>query len=247
MKNIYRKFNIFIAISFLAVGIFASTTFANMIPEANTSNVEVNTFDATVYGIVRPNGTLTTAWIEYGTDFNLNSYDESTHLFIGSQNTNKPIKIKLSNLKADTIYYARMVADNGRVKVEGNIMLFKTNPRIENQTVTIVNRNTQTINNTPIRIVNNTIPVNTQTQIITKTIDVVPSTSTIILDQNTINRNNTNNNTNWQYQDNYTENNLTANSLFVLKDTNLPHTLFEWLLLVLIVIAIIITIKRIFY
>ncbi len=247
MKTIRQKLNIFIIV--LLFG-FAFSVNANTIPEANTLNVEVKTFEATVYGTVRPNGLQTTAWVEYSTDFNMNTYTESNHIYVGTQNSNSPIRINLKNLKADTIYYARMVADNGRIKTEGNILLFKTNPRIENQTVTIVNTNTTGGNNTSVQITNDTRPtntaVNTNTEIITKTIDVVvPSSNIILQDQNFINTNQ-NNNTNWIY-DNNTENNLSANTGLISLDTKIPGNLFEWIIVLLLLILIVVVIKRIFY
>lgn len=258
MKTNILKINIFILFLLVSFGVFTTKTIANSIPEVNTSNVTVNTFDATAYGMVKPNGQTTTAWFEYSTDLNFTTYMESTHFFVGSQNTNSPIKITIRNLKPDNIYYGRMVADNSKVKVEGNILMFKTNPRIENQTVTIVNTQTiNTNNSTPVRIINNTNSnTNTRTEIITRTVDVVVDPNLVIHNSNmvntpvfsSINNNNNfnNNNLNWVYPDS-NQNNLIAGTAYVSSEYRVPQNLFEWLILLLIIVAIIGVFRRIFY
>ncbi|GEM_PF-1367775 len=92
----------------------------------------VNTLQATyvyqnsalINGSVNPNGSLTTAWFEWGKDSNLGNRSDSRA--IGSGSTNLNFNSVLSGLGAGTTYYYRAVAQNSYGTIYGDSVAIKT-------------------------------------------------------------------------------------------------------------------------
>jgi hypothetical protein len=101
--------------------------------QQNTSGApQVVTNDATyvfrnsalLNGQVNPNGLVTNAWFEYGTDTNLGY--KTNVLPVGSANNFQNFSAALSGLSANTTYYFRAVAQNSNGTVYGSILTFRT-------------------------------------------------------------------------------------------------------------------------
>lgn len=227
MKNLIKKLIVLALPVALAMSPFA--TFAGVI-NVNTVYSTTGTKEATVYGSVNPGGVMTTAWFEYSEDMNFLNYSETNHIFVGSQGNEFPVRATIKNLKPDSIYYVRIVADNTMGTVRGNTIMITTNPIINNQVVNIVNTNT-----------NGTVAsVNTKK---------VVETKIVYVNTNNLNNNsNLNQNTNPNYNSNYYSNsnyNQSANALF--GGDFLPNTFFGWLILLLIFLAILSILRRILF
>jgi len=136
MKNINKNL-IFVLIIVAVFGFSTRNTEAQYM-NVNTSYTSQGNTRATLSGTVNPGGNTTTAWFEYATTGNFSNYKETPHQFMGSQNREYPLSATITNLQPNTIYYARVVADNGRSIIRGNVITFVTNPTITN-TQTIVN------------------------------------------------------------------------------------------------------------
>lgn len=225
MKNLIKKLIVLALPVALAMSPFA--TFAGVI-NVNTVYSTTGTKEATVYGSVNPGGVMTTAWFEYSEDMNFLNYSETNHIFVGSQGNEFPVRATIKNLKPDSIYYVRIVADNTMGTVRGNTIMITTNPIINNQVVNIVNTN------------GTVASVNTKK---------VVETKIVYVNTNNLNNNsNLNQNTNPNYNSNYYSNsnyNQSANALF--GGDFLPNTFFGWLILLLIFLAILSILRRILF
>ena len=85
----------------------------------------IGTNSATLNTIINPNSASTTAWFEYGTNYNSLAYTVGNqNLGAGSIALNMPLT--LSNLSPNTTYYFRSVAQNSQGTVSGNVLLFTT-------------------------------------------------------------------------------------------------------------------------
>lgn len=123
MNTIARK--IALGISILAIlGIGAISDMRA--PRALAADQAVDGTSMVLHGTINPNGRLTTAWFEYGTDSALTIYKESPHTVVGSQKTNQNFAIELTGLHQGTAYYFRLVADNGLDTSKGNVLSFQT-------------------------------------------------------------------------------------------------------------------------
>ncbi|MBP9803078.1 MAG: fibronectin type III domain-containing protein [Candidatus Pacebacteria bacterium] len=225
MKNLMKKL-IVLALPVFLIPFFSYAGAINV----NTVYSTIGTTEVTVYGSVNPGGIMTTAWFEYSEDMNFLNYKESNHVFVGSQGNEFPIRATLTNLKPDTIYYVRAVADNTQGTVRGNTVMLTTNPRIENNTNII---NVQNTNISQVKSANTTKKVETK-----------------IVYINT-NNNFSNYNSNQNYNSNYSKDlnpnyNQSANILFSYNDF-MPNTFFGWLILILLVFAILSVIRRLFF
>ncbi len=225
MKNLIKKLIVLAIPMALAMTPFA--TFAGVI-NVNTVYSTTGTKEATVYGSVNPGGVMTTAWFEYSEDMNFLNYSETNHIFVGSQGNEFPVRATIKNLKPDTIYYVRIVADNTQGTIRGNTIMITTNPIINNQVVNIVNTN------------GTVASANTKK---------VVETKIVYVNTNNLNNNsNLNQNTNPNYNSNYYSNsnyNQSANALF--GGDFLPNTFFGWLILLLIFFAILSILRRILF
>ncbi len=226
MKNLIKKLIVLALLMALAMTPFA--TFAGVI-NVNTVYSTTGTKEATVYGSVNPGGVMTTAWFEYSEDMNFLNYSETNHIFVGSQGNEFPVRATIKNLKPDTIYYVRIVADNTQGTIRGNTILITTNPVINNQVVNIVNTNTT----------GTVASVNTKKVVETKIVYV--NTNNLNNNSNYSNLNQ-NSNSNYYSNSNY---NQSANVLF--GGDFLPNTFFGWLILLLIFFAILSILRRILF
>ena len=86
----------------------------------SATNVDEN--GATLNGRVDGNGSSTRAWFEYGTSYNLSSTTNENSYGSGSKNYSKSI----SNLRPNTTYYFRAVAENSSDTVYGSVLSFRT-------------------------------------------------------------------------------------------------------------------------
>lgn len=119
MKKISQK----LIVMFFILGLF--TTLVNTTNAA--SSVSFNTNEATLNGSVNPEGSHTTSWFEWGTDSNLDTWNETNHIYIGATNYAMPVSTTLVNLNKNTTYYYRVVSENNQNINKGNISSFNTN------------------------------------------------------------------------------------------------------------------------
>jgi hypothetical protein len=140
MKNINKKIiSVLIFVAVFTLG--AQSTEAQY---STSYNSQSNT-RATLSGTVNPGGNTTTAWFEYSNNSNFSNHMETNHQFIGSQNGEYPLTATITGLVPNATYYARIVADNGKSIIRGNVINFTTNGTITN---TIVNNPVVTHTNT---------------------------------------------------------------------------------------------------
>jgi hypothetical protein len=101
-------------------------------PDVTTSTTSsVTTSSATVSGSVNPNGILTNAWFEWGTNSTLSYYDSTIKQSVGSGKSEQMITDVISGLRANTLYYFRIAAQNSSGISKGKILSFTTkNPVI---------------------------------------------------------------------------------------------------------------------
>lgn len=182
-----------------------------------TSSVDLN-------ASVNPGGYTTTAWFEYGTDANFYAFNETEHIFIGAGYSDMPVAVTINNLTPNTMYYFRVITNNGRNTIKGNVLTFMTNQ----------NQNTQsTLSNT-----NSTRYVSTNTNYINRYVNTTTPTYT----------NQTSNNTQLYTTPVYStapvtySNSVVANPLF--GTTFLPSNVFDWLILLILIFAIVWVIRR---
>lgn len=221
---------------------------------------------ATITGTVNPGGNTTTAWFEYSNSNNFNNYKETSHQFIGSQNGDHPLSATITGLVPNTTYYARIVADNGKGIIRGNVITFTTN---QGATNTIVNTN---VVHNPVVTNTNTVYTNTayrnQIMYVEAPIQTrefvyveVPAHQVYSYNQiytqnqvpvnysyvNTVtpNTNLAQTNTVIDYNEDYNNynNTVSANTFFI--NDFLPNNFLGWLLLILIVAGIVAVLRRI--
>ncbi len=112
MKNIQKK----IILSIVAICI----VFAGVKAEAQSVT------SAVLNASVNPGGTRTTAWFEYGTNPNLNTWTETEHQLVGTFNYAKSFSQTVYNLQPYTTYYFRVVTNNGYSTYKAGILSFTT-------------------------------------------------------------------------------------------------------------------------
>lgn len=146
MKMIeFKKQIVFISFGFLVF--FGHTFFANAqyINQNNTSSFSVQSTEVVLNSNINPNGFATTAWFEYGTDSKLRDKTETPHLYIGSDNKEIKFSQNVIGLKPDTVYYFRIIANNGKKDIKGQILSFMTVTNQYNQNQTNI-QNTSYVN-----------------------------------------------------------------------------------------------------
>lgn len=117
------------------------------------SGVAPSNSTAVVTGRVTPNGALTTYWYEYGESTALGA--RTTAHNIGSGRTAIPSPGYITGLRANTLYYFRLSAQNSFGTVNGSIYSFSTNsnpppvgnaPSVSANAASDVERTTATLN-----------------------------------------------------------------------------------------------------
>lgn len=187
---------------------------------SNTNQYTSNTMSSsvTLNSSLNPGGQTTTAWFEYSTDPKFQTWNETEHEYVGSSYQESPFGAMINNLMPNTVYYFRVVTNNGKNTTKGNILSFNTNTQNNNisyNNSNFVNTNSNTTNTRYISGYNygqpiaysNTYPTNYQ-------------------------------NTNRTYNSNV------ANPLF--STSFLPNTLGAWLILILLIFAIIVIVRKLF-
>lgn len=108
-------------------------------PPLVTTSVATNvtTTTATLNGSVNPNGGVTTAFFEWGTNSDLSNPQTTPSQSIAAGNTAQPISATLTGLNPGTTYYFRAVAMNSAGTTRGSILNFTT--QVACPTVTGVN------------------------------------------------------------------------------------------------------------
>jgi hypothetical protein len=81
---------------------------------------------AMLNGTVNPNGSSTSIYFEWGTDNTLSTYTTTALQSIGSGTSAAALTENLTGLNPSTIYYYRIVAENGEGTVRGSILSFMT-------------------------------------------------------------------------------------------------------------------------
>ena len=79
---------------------------------------------AVLNGTVRPNGFATTAWFEWGTNSNLDTYSLSAEHSVGAGYDDTLDNTTLTGLSAGTTYYYRVAASNSSGTMKGTILSF---------------------------------------------------------------------------------------------------------------------------
>ncbi len=124
---------------------------APVVTTSSAADTSIST--ASVTGTVNPNGAATTYWFEFGTSNALGTKTSSQA--IGSGHYSTPTPGFITGLRANTLYYYRLSANNSFGTVSGTTYTFKTNnttaprgssPTARTNTATDVARTTATIN-----------------------------------------------------------------------------------------------------
>ncbi len=90
---------------------------------ATTRNViNIREESATLYGYVAPHKSRATYWFEYGVDEKTEMKSKTRYM----SGEGGEVELKLSNLVPGTVYYYKLVAENERGIVSGDIKSFKT-------------------------------------------------------------------------------------------------------------------------
>lgn len=100
------------------------------VPSVSTGDsTSITNSTATLHGAVNPNLADTKYWFEYDTNSLLGSafFQSTEPVSIGAGGTVIPIDRIITNLKSNTTYYFRIVAQNNIGTVRGERMTFKTN------------------------------------------------------------------------------------------------------------------------
>lgn len=223
MKNKMKNFILalfVLGIASLATAVSAQTYYTNngtttqqtsQMYYSGTSSVDLN-------ASVNPGGYTTTAWFEYGTDANFYAFNETEHVFIGAGYSDMPVAVTINSLMPNTMYYFRVITNNGRSTVKGNVLTFMTTQN-QNTVSTSTTNNTNYVN----RYMNTTTPVTYTNQ---------PTTTNASL-YTTQNYNTT--------PVTYT-NSVVANPLF--GTAFLPSNVFDWFILLILIFAIVWVIRR---
>ncbi len=215
-KNIITALSLFGMLFAFAPSVEAQTYYSNT-QTTSTSSVTLN-------ATVNPGGRSTTGWFEYTTDPNFYSWNETEHVYVGTTNSDTPLMATLSNLVPNTVYYFRVATNNGKKTSKANILSFVTT--YQTNTVSNVTNTVPVAVNTNVRYVNAPQPTTVlyttapQNQVSTNNV------ATVYRSVNTTNPNYVN----------------VANPLF--GTTFLPNTIFGWLLLLLIILAIFVVVRR---
>ena len=184
----------------------------------NATNVLRNS--ATLLGSINPNNQSTTAWFEYGTSYNLSSYNETSHIFFGSGGYSSTLSQGITNLNPNTTYYFRAVGNNYAGTIRGDIFSFTTN-----SSANIINNNTTSGNN----------------NIISRIIYQNYNNDNYTNDTSSSNPNNQISN----YGDYFSNKNLSASA--VLGFTNiLPKTFLGWLIFLVLILLIIVIARKLY-
>ena len=85
----------------------------------------VSSTTAELAGMVNPNNGPTKYWFEYGITQNLSQ--GTGFVYVGNNNENTNVLIKIENLNPNTTYYYRIVAENNIDAANGEIATLKTN------------------------------------------------------------------------------------------------------------------------
>ncbi|MBP6866243.1 MAG: hypothetical protein KBC12_01735 [Candidatus Pacebacteria bacterium] len=112
MKNVYKKIILSVVVLCFA--------FAGIKADAQSVT------SAVLNASVNPGGTRTTAWFEYGTNSSLNTWTETQHELIGTFNYAKAFSQTVYNLQPNTLYYFRVVTNNGYDTYRAGILSFTT-------------------------------------------------------------------------------------------------------------------------
>jgi phosphodiesterase/alkaline phosphatase D-like protein len=96
-------------------------------PDVNTlPALSVDEDSGILSGIVNPNGSLTQAWFEWGTDANFNVFATTANQPIGAGTSAVIVTEPLQGLANNTTYYYRAVASNGGGTTFGDVLSFTT-------------------------------------------------------------------------------------------------------------------------
>lgn len=222
MKKNMRNLILFL---FIILGIIIFSPLAN----AQTSYTNTNYTNSEQYmresissvtlnSSLNPGGYTTTAWFEYSLDPNFRTLNETEHKYVGSSNEEIPFGTTINNLIPNTIYYFRVITNNGRNTTKGNILSFTTKQNNISSNTNYSTTNARYVDN----YINQTQPLNTTGY---------------------TNYQNQNNSSIYQNTNRVSNNNV-ANPLFA--NTFLPNNLGGWLVLFLIILIIIIVIRKLF-
>lgn len=99
-------------------------------PDVTTSEAatSIRSTTATIHGVVRPNGSATMYWFEYGTETALGTTlpNTTSKKSISSGTSTASVKADLTRLASKTTYYYQLVAENSVGTTRGDRMSFTT-------------------------------------------------------------------------------------------------------------------------
>ncbi len=194
------------------------------VASVTTNNPEqVGSTSMKLSGYVQSN-TPTNAFFQYGTDQNMNRQTNSQSISNGNITNN------ITGLVPNTTYYFRLIADNQAGRATGNTMSITTSPIIYTGASTSGNVSGST---------KDTSNTNSNASTTTKSSTVSNTTTT---------SNNTNTSENKVQSNSVQGTNLSANSLSALSisgaNSFLPDTVFEWICVFFMILAIILLIRQ---
>ncbi|MEK7459586.1 MAG: hypothetical protein AAB636_00785 [Patescibacteria group bacterium] len=222
-KNTKKLIISLFALSIIVLSSSTAEAQNSYMTNTNTNNMqytEYNTSSVTLNSSLNPSGKTTTAWFEYSTDPNFRTWNETEHEYVGSSNQESPFGAIINNLSPNTVYYFRVITNDGKSTIKGNILSFNTMGQNNNVSYNNSNFTNTNYSATNTRYINQTQP----------TVYTNQSTNyqnTVPVYQNTNRTVNTNN---------------VANPLF--GATFLPNTLGTWLVLLLLILIIAIVVKK---
>jgi lysophospholipase L1-like esterase len=103
---------------------FSTSSPGNPPTVATLLATSVGATGATLNGNVTPNGLVTTAWFEWGTDSGLSGASSTSPQAVGSGTTSQPVNVSLTGLTTGTTYYYRVAASNSSETTKGSILSF---------------------------------------------------------------------------------------------------------------------------